>query len=104
MNLKENKKDMVKIGDKYKQKIPSWVKGKNRYFSWEYEVVGFKKESYGDFAECICTHDDGKKEPVGIDIELLLDDKSSYEKVTDANEIGEDREIEMPWDYGKHFD
>lgn len=72
---------MVKIGDKYKERIPSWVKGKNRYFSWEYEVVGFDTKSYGEFAKCIRTHKDGKKEPVGISIELLLDEKSSYEKV-----------------------
>ena len=72
---------MVRIGDRYRQRIPSWVRGKNRYFDWEYEVVGFKSEYYGEFAECICTYADGKKDTVGISISLLLSEKSSYEKI-----------------------
>lgn len=71
----------VKIGDKYKEKLPSWVKGKNRYFSWEYEVVGFSTEPWGGkFADCVCTYPDGKQEKVGIDLELLKG-TIFYEKV-----------------------
>lgn len=51
-----------------------------KFFDWEYEVVGFKTEHYGEFAECICTYADGKKEKVGISIELL-EEQVFYKKV-----------------------
>lgn len=72
---------MVKIGDRYKERVPSWVKGKDRYFSWEYEVVGFHSEPYADFADCVRTYADGRKDTVGISISLLLGEKSSFEKI-----------------------
>lgn len=58
----------VKIGDRYKERM---FKGK--YFDWEYEVIGFRHEPYGDFADCVRTYPDGKREKVGIDVELLED-------------------------------
>lgn len=61
---------MVKIGDRYKERM---IPFKGKYFDWEYEVVGFKSETYGDFADCERIYPDGKREKVGIDIELLKD-------------------------------
>jgi hypothetical protein len=67
----------VKIGDKY---IERMVPFKGKYFDWEYEVIGFRHEPYGDFADCVRTYPDGKQEKVGIDLELL-EDTIFYKKV-----------------------
>ena len=68
---------MVKVGDKYKERMPF---GEKRFFSWEYEVVGFTTESYGEFAKCIRKYRGGKEEPVSISIELLTE-TAFYKKV-----------------------
>lgn len=59
---------MVKKGDKYKERM---IPFKGKYFDWEYEVVGFKSETYGDFADCERIYPNGKREKVGIAIGLL---------------------------------
>lgn len=69
---------MVRVGDRYKERM---VPFKGKYFDWEYEVVGFKSEPYGDFADCERIYPDGKREKVGIDIELLKD-TLFYKKVS----------------------
>lgn len=56
----------VKIGDKYKERM-----FKEKYFDWEYEVMGFKSEPYGDFADCERIYPNGEREKVGIAIGLL---------------------------------
>lgn len=71
-----NSKDMVRVGDRYKERM-----FKEKYFDWEYEVMGFKSEPYGDFADCERIYPDGKREKVGIDIELLKD-TLFYKKVS----------------------
>ena len=68
---------MVNVGDKYKERMPF---GENIFFSWEYEVVGFATETYGEFAKCIRKYRGGKEEPVSISIELLTE-TSFYKKV-----------------------
>ena len=67
----------VKIGDRYKERM---VPFKGKYFSWEYEVVGFKTELGAVFADCVRTYPDGKREKVGIDLDLL-EDTIFYKKV-----------------------
>ena len=67
----------VKIGDRYKEYM---VPFPGKFFSWEYEVVGFHSEPYGNFADCERIYPDGKQEKVGIDLELL-EDTIFYKKV-----------------------
>ena len=69
--------DTIKIGDKFKEKM---VPFPDKFFDWEYEVVGFKTEPYGKFAKCECKYPDGKTEPVGIAIELLQEG-NFYKKI-----------------------
>ncbi len=64
-----------KIGDKYKERML-----KKSYFDYTLEVVGFKKESYGEFADCTRTYPDGKTEKVGISVDLLRDE-TFYKKI-----------------------
>jgi len=74
---------MVNIGDKFKEHLPSWIKGnKNRtmFFDYTYEVIGFKKELGSTFAKCICIYPNGKTEELGIDLELF-EDETFYKKV-----------------------
>ena len=54
--------------------------GKDRFFSYELEVVGFKSESCGEFAECKETWENGRTDIVGISIELL-DNEKIYKKI-----------------------
>lgn len=63
----------IKIGDRYKEYM---VPFPGEFFSWEYEVVGFRTESYGDFAQCERIFSDGKREreKVGISIDLLTEE------------------------------
>ena len=75
---------MVKVGDKYKEYLPSWIKGnrnKTMFFSYTYEVIGFKKESNCTFAECIRVYPNGKTEKLGIDIGLFKNE-IFYKKVS----------------------
>ena len=72
---------MVKVGDKFKEYLPSFVRGKDRFFSYELEVVGFKSESCGEFAECKETWENGRTDIVGIAIELL-DNEKIYKKIS----------------------
>lgn len=65
---------MVTIGNKYKEKMPSWVGNGHCFFSYIYTVNSFKHESFGEFAECVRTYKNGKEEPVSISIELLEDE------------------------------
>ncbi len=62
-------KETVNVGDKYKEKLPSWVKSKTGFFSWVYQVVAIEDE----FAYCIRICRDGKLENLRISIELLTD-------------------------------
>ena len=74
---------MVKIGDRYQEKM---IPFKGKYHSWEYEVVGFHSEPYGDFADCERIYPHGKREKVGISIDLLKDG-TFYKKKEKNNEI-----------------
>ena len=49
----------MKIGDKFRERMPKFVGNGKCYFSWIIEIIGFKKESYADFA--ICKRTDGNK-------------------------------------------
>ena len=69
--------DTIKIGDKFKEKM---VPFPGKCFDEEYEVVGFKTEPYGEFANCVCKYPDGKTELVGIAIELLQEG-NFYKKI-----------------------
>ena len=60
----------IKIGDKFKEEMTPFP---GKFFDWEYEVVGFTSEPYGEFANCKRKHPNGKTEPVGISVELLQD-------------------------------
>ena len=71
---------MVNIGDKFKEKMPSWVGNGCEIFSWEYVVIGFEEVSYGKFVKCIRKYKDRKEESVNIDIELF-NDETFYKKV-----------------------
>lgn len=68
---------MARIGDKYKECLP--LNGK--YFDWTLQVVGFKNEGYGEFADCIRTYPGGKVEKVLISTELL-DGDIFYKKLS----------------------
>ena len=70
----------MKIGDKFYEMLPSWVRPKGSRFDYVIEIVGFKKESYGDFAECKRIYPDGKTEDVNISTELL-NGKHSFKKI-----------------------
>ena len=68
---------MVKIGDKYKEYM---VPFPGKFFNWEYEVMDFRSEPYGNFAECERIYPDGKREKVGIAIGLL-EEQVFYKKI-----------------------
>lgn len=51
-----------------------------KYFDYTLEVVGFKSEPYGEFANCMRTYPNGNTEMVGIDIGLL-EDTLFYKKI-----------------------
>ena len=70
----------MKIGDKFYEMLPSWVRPKGSRFDYVIEIVGFKKESYGDFAVCKRIYPDGKTEDVNIATELL-NGKHSFKKI-----------------------
>jgi hypothetical protein len=59
---------MVKIGDRYKECM---VPFPEKFFDWEYEVMDFRSEPCGNFADCERIYPDGKREKVGIAIGLL---------------------------------
>lgn len=68
---------MVNIGDKFKEYLPSWIKGnkkRTKFFDYIYEVIGFETEPYGEFAKCICIYNDGKTENLSISLELLTEE------------------------------
>ena len=68
---------MVAIGDRYKEYI---VPFPGKFFGWEYVVVGFSSEPYADFADCERIDSNGKREKVGISLELL-EEGVFYKKV-----------------------
>ena len=75
---------MVNIGDKFKEHLPSWIKGnKNRtmFFPYTYEVIGFKEELGSTFAKCIRVYPNGKTEELSIDMELFKNE-TFYKKVS----------------------
>jgi len=59
---------MVQIGDRYKERM---VPFPGQFFSWEYEVIGFRQDPYAKFAVCNWKIGDGVEREVGISIELL---------------------------------
>ena len=61
----------MKIGDKFYELMPSWVKPKGSRFDWVLEIIGFKREPYGEFAVCRRTYDNGRVDNVSISTELL---------------------------------
>ena len=69
----------MKIGDKFRERMPKFVGNGKCYFSWIIEIVGFKKESYGNFAICKRT-DDNKVEIVNYAVEVLNEDYG-YESI-----------------------
>ena len=74
---------MVNIGDKFKEHLPSWIKGnKNRtmFFDYIYKVIGFKNKLDCTFVECVRIYPNGKTEKVGIDMELFKNE-TFYKKV-----------------------
>lgn len=69
----------MKIGDKFRERMPKFVGNGKCYFSWVIEIIGFKKESYADFA--ICKRTDGNKiEIVNYSIDVLNEDYG-YESI-----------------------
>ena len=71
---------MVHVGEKYKEKMPSWVGNGNEVFSWEYTVAEIVERDYGTAARCICTYESGHQDEVFIDV-YLFDDETFYKKV-----------------------
>ena len=71
---------MVQIGDKYVEKMPSFVGNGHEVFSWNYTVVGFTLLKYGVFAKCIRTFKDGTQQPLRIAVDLL-NDETFYKKI-----------------------
>ena len=72
---------MVQIGNRYKERMPSFVGNGHCFFDYTYIVKRFRHEPYGDFAVCERLYKDGKKDRVDIDIELLENEKTCYEKI-----------------------
>lgn len=69
----------MKIGDKFIERMPKFVGDGKCYFGWVIEIIGFKKESYCDFAICKIT--DGNNVEIGnYDIEVL-NEKYGYESI-----------------------
>lgn len=78
---------MVKIGDKYYEMMPSWVRPKGSRFDYVIEIVGFKKESYGDFAVCKRVFPDGKIAYVSIAKEFFESDRFFVQKENETIEL-----------------
>lgn len=75
---------MVKVGDKYKEHLPSWIKGNKKrtmFFDYTYEVTGFEEELGSTFAKCIRIYPNGKTEELSIDMELFKNE-TFYKKVS----------------------
>ena len=76
---------MVRVGDKFNEKLPSFVKSKTGLFPWVIEVVGFHHESYGVFADCIRRENGYKDDKLAISIGLLDDRKETFYKKIATN-------------------